>query len=384
MHSNDLRSLSDTATIFYIYGKKYNDEQAISKSKQLYLDVLNNAHWNEINDWARGVAMSAFTYSTYTLWDELDSVTRDQAKSIIFLQAQLFLDKIPVSGYIGDTKAEENAWTADFLAAVVNLFPDVPNKAQLEEKAKCFAYHSITTSSDEEYCGIKTQTVYDDYSLENHNVVNPIYALSTIHLLARGAATYEIAGKEIPSEFQHNIVNMYNNFLKPNTNHNTFFSQNFENLDWSGVTNSLYLGIYTYAYLDRLSVSLDFALDDLMLKRSIFFYDIVSEWHPDGPPQQISEYVQTDLTHPSLKWFLDSNMAGEIHSMIPVLFFKEYLPETPTTFETEDLDKDGDVDFQDIILLLQDFGKTGTFESDINQDEKVDLFDLVLVAKNMI
>lgn len=49
-----------------------------------------------------------------------------------------------------------------------------------------------------------------------------------------------------------------------------------------------------------------------------------------------------------------------------------------------DINQDGNIDIQDIMLLIQDFGKTGTFASDINQDEKVDLFDVVLLAKKMI
>jgi hypothetical protein len=53
--------------------------------------------------------------------------------------------------------------------------------------------------------------------------------------------------------------------------------------------------------------------------------------------------------------------------------------------KTEDVNGDGTVNMNDVIVLLQDFGKSGSFAneySDANQDGRVNLNDIVLIAKN--
>ena len=50
----------------------------------------------------------------------------------------------------------------------------------------------------------------DDFTLSNHGYSpNPTYAAATIELLLQGALTYRLTGREIPSEFGHNMPGLY-------------------------------------------------------------------------------------------------------------------------------------------------------------------------------
>lgn len=413
-HSNDLRNILDTASSFYIYGKYTGNQEAVNRGKQLFLDAYTHAHWNNTNDWARGIYSAHFTRAAYLMWDELDSVTRQGAKQIIFDQAAHYLNRMPEGGHVFDTKAEENAWHADFLATVVNLFPDVPDKALLEDKAKCFAYHSITTSQDGAYCGISTQTVYDDFTLENHGLVNPVYAVGTLHFLGSGAMAYELAGRPVPVEFKHNTAELHDNFLNQHIDYNTFYPKDTPPLDWSGVHNTLYYGVYVFGYADEpLGYSPGFSMDDFMSKRSIFFHDIVAEWHKDGPPSAIEYFDQTQVEHSSYRWFLDSvnavahaQTAYMLDAALPqtcaeqdgdICAADEVCPDNllnasdsdlccSTECEADnifDLDNDGSVDISDILVLVGHWGETSGGTGDLNNDNKVDIRDLVLLARNI-
>lgn len=115
------------------------------------------------------------------------------------------------SSATGDSKGEENAWEAGLLAAAANFLPGDPRAATWEEKARQLAYDAITRPSDPpDSDGVKTSTVGDDFTLSNHGFFpNPTYAAATITLLLQGALTYRLTGREIPSEFGHNVSGLF-------------------------------------------------------------------------------------------------------------------------------------------------------------------------------
>ncbi|HEY3124635.1 MAG TPA: hypothetical protein VGK70_11315, partial [Thermoanaerobaculia bacterium] len=115
------------------------------------------------------------------------------------------------SSATGDSKGEEDAWEAGLLAAAANLFPGHPHAASWEEKGRQLAYDAITRPLDPpDSDGVKISTVGDDFTLSNHGFFpNPTYAAATIELLLQGALTYRLTGREIPSEFSHNVSDLY-------------------------------------------------------------------------------------------------------------------------------------------------------------------------------
>lgn len=110
----------------------------------------------------------------------------------------------------GDTKAEENAWEAVFLAWASGLFPDHPHAAAWEEKGRLLASLSIVTDSDRAFFeGQQIVTVHDDFTLENHGLSpNPYYAAATLMLLRMGALAYRMTGRTPPAEFSRNVENL--------------------------------------------------------------------------------------------------------------------------------------------------------------------------------
>ena len=115
----------------------------------------------------------------------------------------------------GDSKAEENAWEAALFATAANFVPDASVSRASDARARQLAYHSITRPSDlADASGIKTCTVNEDMTLSNHGLVpNPYYAGATLFLLSQGALTYRLTGRAIPSEFGHNVPELFEKYI---------------------------------------------------------------------------------------------------------------------------------------------------------------------------
>ena len=75
------------------------------------------------------------------------------------------------TGYSGDTKAEENGWEADILAATLGLFPDDALATRWFQRLREFAINSYSHIDD------KT----------NRTVVDPDYDSKTVAQLYKGS-----------------------------------------------------------------------------------------------------------------------------------------------------------------------------------------------------
>ncbi len=119
-----------------------------------------------------------------------------------------------VSVGTGDTKAEENAWEAAFLAWAASLYPEHPHAAAWEAKARLLASLSIVRESDSAFFrGEQVVTVGEDFTLENHGLSpNPYYGGATIILLRMGALAYRMTGRAAPAEFDRNVEGLYRKY----------------------------------------------------------------------------------------------------------------------------------------------------------------------------
>jgi len=145
------------------------------------------------------------------LWDRVAQLAADEAD-------RKLTDETPYLPYVsvttGDTKAEENAWEAVFLAWASVLYPDHPRAAAWEEKGRLLASLSVVRESDAAFFeGMQIATVHEDFTLENHALApNPYYAVATVMLLRMGALAYRMTGHTVPDEFDRNVRGLYGRY----------------------------------------------------------------------------------------------------------------------------------------------------------------------------
>ncbi len=145
------------------------------------------------------------------LWDRVERLAADEADRKL---ASSFPYLPYDSAATGDSKAEENAWEAVFLAWASGLYPDHPRSSAWEEKARLLASLSIVRPSDAAYFkGVQVSTVHEDFTLENHGLApNPYYSVATLMLLRMGALAYRMTGRTVPAEFDRNANALYRKY----------------------------------------------------------------------------------------------------------------------------------------------------------------------------
>ena len=133
--------------------------------------------------WAMSVAYSAFFQ-----WERLSEEQRTYIHNLLRAECNYELERDIPTGYQGDTKAEENGWEADVLAATLGLFPDDPLAPQWFERLRRFAINSYSHPSDA-YDSTPVDSgmpgtiqalyegpnLYEDYTLQNHNLFHTSY-----------------------------------------------------------------------------------------------------------------------------------------------------------------------------------------------------------------
>jgi len=146
--------------------------------------VSNSDHVWESSLWAMSVA-----YSAYFQWEKLSDAQKGYIYSLLKAECNYELERSIPTGYNGDTKAEENGWEADILAATLGLYPDDPLAGKWFDRLREFAINSYSHSSDARNTTVidpwydqktvadlyKGQNLYDDYSLQNHNLFHTSY-----------------------------------------------------------------------------------------------------------------------------------------------------------------------------------------------------------------
>ena len=134
--------------------------------------------------WAMSVA-----YSAYFQWDKLSEEQRGYIYALLRAECNYELERSIPTGYDADSKAEENGWEADVLAATLGLFPKDELAPQWFARLREFAINSYShvgdatdmTIIDPEYDGTtvadlyRGKNLYDDYTLQNHDLFHTSY-----------------------------------------------------------------------------------------------------------------------------------------------------------------------------------------------------------------
>ena len=155
--------------------------------------TTRNAYWGSTGTsdytWESSLWAMSLSYSAHFLRDELTAVQRTYIYNMVKAECAYELARSIPTGYAGDTKAEENGWEADILACALGLYPDDALAARWFDRLRDFAINSYSqvddagnqTVIDPEYDQktvadyYRGQNLYDDYTLQNHNLFHTSY-----------------------------------------------------------------------------------------------------------------------------------------------------------------------------------------------------------------
>lgn len=202
-------------------------------------DAWQSAHWAQM-----------LGRSAWWTWNDLPQDLRDGVRRVVAHEAERIAQATPPHQIQQDTKAEENAWNSRILSVAVLLLPGDPRRQVWEAAFQKWAFSSFLRPADahsqalvdgrkvaEQFTGAN---IYDDFTLENHNIVHPDYM--TCFSLSLGAALdYTMSNRKPPECLWHNVAGLYENlkwfvlpdggFVYPNGQD----WQLFRNPDWIAV-----------------------------------------------------------------------------------------------------------------------------------------------------
>ncbi len=189
---------------------------AYSTHKANKLKVCNGGkYWGSTSTsdfvWESSLWAMSVAYSAYFQWDKLSSQQKNYIKAMLVAECNYELYRGIPTGYAGDTKAEENGWEADILAATLGLFPDDALASKWFDRMREMAINSYSHPSDatnrtviDSWYNNKTvadlyrgQNLYDDYSLQNHNLFHTSYQNVVMQELGEAALALKMFQKGI-------------------------------------------------------------------------------------------------------------------------------------------------------------------------------------------
>ncbi len=201
-------------------------------------DAWQSAHWAQML--GRGA---------WYVWEDLPTDLRAGVSRVVAHEADRIARMQPPHQIRLDTKAEENVWNSRILSVAVLLLPSDPRRPGWEATFQKWALSSFLRPAD-----ARCQTVidgrtvaaqftganiYDDFTLENHDIVHPDYM--TCFGLSLGASLdYALTDRRPPECLRYNAAGIYENlkwftlpdggFVYPNGQD----WQLFRNADWAG------------------------------------------------------------------------------------------------------------------------------------------------------
>lgn len=179
------------------------------KANKLYACKGNN-YWGSTskndNQWESSLWAMSVAYSAFFQWESLTQSQRDHIRDLLVAECNYELERSIPTGYAGDTKAEENGWEADVLAAALGLFPDHDNAPKWFARLREFAINSYSHPSDAENTTIVDpdydnttiadlylgQNLYEDYTLQNHNLFHTSYQNVVMQELGEAALALKL------------------------------------------------------------------------------------------------------------------------------------------------------------------------------------------------
>ena len=152
-----------------------------------------NAYWGSISTsdytWESSLWAMSLCYAAHFLKEKLTEQQHTYIYNMVKAECNYELNRNIPTGYAGDTKAEENGWEADILACALGLFPNDALAPKWFDRLRAFAINSYSQADDANNRMVidsgydqktvadyyKGQNLYDDYTLQNHNLFHTSY-----------------------------------------------------------------------------------------------------------------------------------------------------------------------------------------------------------------
>ena len=165
---------------------------------------------------------------------DLSDTQKNYIYKLLKAECNYELGRTIPTGYSGDTKAEENGWEADILAATLGLFPNDDLAEQWYNRLREFAINSYSQKDDATDNTVidpaydtktvkdlyKGKNLYDDYTLQNHNYFHTSYQNVVIQELGEAALALKLfqqglngRGKWKTNALMHNNDKVMNEVL---------------------------------------------------------------------------------------------------------------------------------------------------------------------------
>ena len=189
---DDVEQMAMKSLVFAYSTHKANKLKPCSDGRY-WGSVSERDHVWESSLWAMSVA-----YSALFLWDKLSEQQHHYIYKLLTAECDYELERKVPTGYMGDTKAEENGWEVDVLASALALFPNDARAPRWRERMYDFAINSYSHPDDENdttmvYDGKRVcdlyrgANLYPDYTLQNHNYFHTSYQNVVIQELGEAA-----------------------------------------------------------------------------------------------------------------------------------------------------------------------------------------------------
>lgn len=167
-------------------------------------------YWGSVsakdNVWESSLWAMSVAYSAYFQWEYLNPKQRQYIKKLLVAECQYELLRPVPTGFVGDTKAEENGWEVDVLAATLGLFPEDQLAKMWFDRMRLFAINSYShrnDAADESVIDPKydlkrvmdlhiAPNLYDDYTLQNHRYFHTSYQNVVMQELGEAALALEL------------------------------------------------------------------------------------------------------------------------------------------------------------------------------------------------
>lgn len=191
----DLEEMAMHSLVFAYSTHKAN-RLKVCKGNNYWGSTSKDDYTWESSLWAMSVA-----YSAYFQWNKLSEEQKGYIYALLKAECNYELERSIPTGYISDSKAEENGWEADVLAAALGLFPNDELAPQWFARLRVFAINSYSHHADATDNTIidswydqttvadlyKGNNLYDDYTLQNHNLFHTSYQNVVIQELGEAA-----------------------------------------------------------------------------------------------------------------------------------------------------------------------------------------------------